>query len=206
MSATQFSTVLIVSCFQAKQQRDLIPSNRSVSWQKQSFWRNRPSSTQTCSMRFVSLRPGQHPPPRQSAVLPSLLVWNKTLRQSSSSLPRRPYFEPLAYCSGDTARLCSKYRPNVPIITVTRNFNTSRACHLYRGVYPFLYPKTRPDDAAVWQEDVDTRLHWAMGYHFRASNLICSEAMKLNLLEPGDTVIAIQGWRGGLGNSNTLRV
>lgn len=30
--------------------------------------------------------------------------------------------------------------------------------------------------------------------------------MKLNLLEPGDVVVAIQGWRGGLGNSNTLRV
>jgi hypothetical protein len=30
--------------------------------------------------------------------------------------------------------------------------------------------------------------------------------MKLNLLEPGDAVVAIQGWRGGLGNTNTLRV
>jgi hypothetical protein len=36
--------------------------------------------------------------------------------------------------------------------------------------------------------------------------LTISQAMKLNLLEPGDVVVAIQGWRGGLGNSNTLRV
>jgi pyruvate kinase len=66
--------------------------------------------------------------------------------------------------SGDTARLVSKYRPSVPIITVTRNFNTSRNCHLYRGVYPCLYPKSRPGDSSVWQEDVDNRLHWAMEY------------------------------------------
>ena len=89
----------------------------------------------------------------------------------------------------------SKYRPSVPILTVTRNYNTSRACHLYRGVYPFLYPKSRPKDPAIWQEDVDTRIHWVM-----------KEAMKLHLLEQGDSVVAIQGWRGGLGNSNTLRV
>jgi len=97
--------------------------------------------------------------------------------------------------SGDTARLCSKYRPNVPIITVTRNFNTSRACHLNRGVYPFLYSKPRPHDPTLWQEDVDTRLHWAM-----------NEAMKLKLLEADDIVVAVQGWRGGHGNSNTLRI
>lgn len=66
--------------------------------------------------------------------------------------------------SGDTARLVSKYRPSVPIITVTRDFNTSRNCHLYRGVYPCLYPKTRPTDPTHWQEDVDSRLHWAMKY------------------------------------------
>jgi len=58
--------------------------------------------------------------------------------------------------------LVSKYRPSVPIITVTRNFETSRSCHLYRGVYPFLYPKIRPADATLWQEDVDNRLQWAM--------------------------------------------
>jgi pyruvate kinase len=109
-------------------------------------------------------------------------------------------------CSGDTARLVSKYRPSVPIITVTRNFNTSRNCHLYRGVYPCLYPEARPTDPTIWQEDVDNRLHWAMEYTSFKSALIRRQAMKLKLLEPGDAVVAIQGWRGGLGNSNTLRV
>jgi pyruvate kinase len=108
--------------------------------------------------------------------------------------------------SGDTARLVSKYRPSVPIVTVTRNFNTSRSCHLYRGVYPCLYPKPRPTDPKLWQEDVDARLHWAMEYIPSIPILMDSQAMQLKLLEPGDVVIAIQGWRGGLGNSNTMRV
>jgi hypothetical protein len=30
--------------------------------------------------------------------------------------------------------------------------------------------------------------------------------MKLKLLEADDIVVAVQGWRGGHGNSNTLRV
>ena len=42
--------------------------------------------------------------------------------------------------------------------------------------------------------------------HTFKSTLIRRQAMKLKLLEPGDAVVAIQGWRGGLGNSNTLRV
>ena len=53
---------------------------------------------------------------------------------------------------------------------MTRNFNTSRSCHLHRGVYPFLYPKARPTDPTLWQEDVDTRLHWAMEYIHLQSN------------------------------------
>ena len=94
----------------------------------------------------------------------------------------------------------------MPIITVTRNYNTSRTCHLYRGVYPCLYPQSRPTDPTIWQEDVDTRLHWAMQYIPVNTVINPSQAQKLHLLEPGDVVVAIQGWRGGLGNSNTLRV
>ena len=37
-------------------------------------------------------------------------------------------------------------------------------------------------------------------------SLTIRQAQELKLLEPGDAVVAIQGWRGGLGNSNTLRV
>lgn len=43
--------------------------------------------------------------------------------------------------SGNTARLVSKYKPPCPIIMVTRNEQTSRQAHLYRAVYPMLYPE-----------------------------------------------------------------
>lgn len=28
----------------------------------------------------------------------------------------------------------------------------------------------------------------------------------MNLLKPGSTIIAVQGWKGGLGHTNTMRV
>ncbi|KAH8124924.1 hypothetical protein ACSS6W_005164 [Trichoderma asperelloides] len=98
--------------------------------------------------------------------------------------------------SGDSARLLSKYRPVCPIFMVTRNPTTSRFSHLYRGVYPFLYPEQKPDFETVnWQEDVDKRIKWAV-----------THAIKLGTLAEGDTVVVVQGWKGGMGNTNTLRI
>lgn len=75
--------------------------------------------------------------------------------------------------SGNTARLLSKYRPSVPIITgkhirffslcepiidlfisVTRNQQTSRQIHLHRGVYPLWYTEPRGITSQQWQTDV----------------------------------------------------
>jgi pyruvate kinase len=79
---------------------------------------------------------------------------------------------------------------------VTRNAVASRYSHLYRGVYPFHYDEQKPDFKQVpWQEDVDKRLKWGI-----------SNALKLGVLQQGDAVICVQGWRGGLGHTNTLRV
>jgi pyruvate kinase len=98
--------------------------------------------------------------------------------------------------SGDSARLLSKYRPVCPIFMVTRNPSASRYGHLYRGVYPFYFPEQKPDFTKVnWQEDVDRRIKWGI-----------SEAMKLKVLSQGETVVVVQGWKGGMGNTNTLRV
>ncbi|KAI8375915.1 pyruvate kinase [Radiomyces spectabilis] len=114
--------------------------------------------------------------------------------------------------SGNTARLLSKYRPRAPIVVVTRNPQTARQVHLYRGCFPFLYPKASsapaarlsaasqqahlsPAEYAPWQEDVDARIMWGM-----------EQAIKYGLLKHGDPVVAVQGWKGGLGNTNTLRV
>ncbi|RIB22456.1 pyruvate kinase, partial [Gigaspora rosea] len=99
--------------------------------------------------------------------------------------------------SGSTARFISKYKPRCPIVTVTRNARTARQIHLYRGCYPFIYDKPRDqvDDETRWQEDVENRIRWGINH-----------AVKLQILKSGDPVIAIQGWKYGLGNSNTIRI
>ncbi|KAI9834628.1 MAG: Pyruvate kinase [Phylliscum demangeonii] len=98
--------------------------------------------------------------------------------------------------SGGTARLISKYRPVCPIIMVTRHARTARYSHLYRGVYPFLFPEAKPDfSKEVWQEDVDRRLIWGIG-----------QAVHLGILNRGDIVVCVQGWKGGMGHSNTIRI
>lgn len=98
--------------------------------------------------------------------------------------------------SGESARMLSKYRPVCPIFMVTRNPTTSRFSHLYRGVYPFFFPEEKPDFTQVnWQEDVDKRIKWAV-----------NRALELNVLTIGDTVVVVQGWKGGMGNTNTLRI
>ncbi|KAI4160151.1 MAG: hypothetical protein LQ342_006009 [Letrouitia transgressa] len=98
--------------------------------------------------------------------------------------------------SGDSARLVSKYRPVCPIIMVTRNPTASRYSHLYRGVYPFLFPEEKPDfNKADWQEDVDKRLAWGI-----------EQSIQLGILSKGDKVVCVQGWRGGKGHTNTIRI
>ncbi|KAF8251846.1 pyruvate kinase [Wilcoxina mikolae CBS 423.85] len=112
----------------------------------------------------------------------------------SASLEQRAGAIIMLTCtSGSTARLISKYRPTCPIIMITRNAAAARYSHLSRGVYPFHYPECKPDfDQVIWQEDVDKRLKWGM-----------EKAMALGVLAKGDTVVAVQGWRGGLGHTNT---
>lgn len=79
--------------------------------------------------------------------------------------------------SGKSAGLISKYKPSVPIIVITRNPQTARQVHLYRGCFPFVYPKASSKEAtalsasystdylsplnlAPWQDDVDARIKW----------------------------------------------
>ncbi|CAJ2499740.1 Uu.00g025930.m01.CDS01 [Anthostomella pinea] len=98
--------------------------------------------------------------------------------------------------SGESARFISKYRPVCPIFMVTRSASASRYGHLYRGVYPFYFPEEKPDFTKVnWQEDVDRRISWGVNH-----------ALSLGVLTKGATVVVVQGWRGGMGNTNTLRI
>ncbi|GAV27749.1 pyruvate kinase [Pichia membranifaciens] len=94
--------------------------------------------------------------------------------------------------SGTTARLCSKYRPNCPILMVTRNDRSTRFCHLYRGVYPFPYTGAHEEN---WITDVENRVAYAI-----------DEALNLNIISKGDTVVVIQGHQRGIGHSNTMRL
>jgi pyruvate kinase len=98
--------------------------------------------------------------------------------------------------SGNSARLLAKYRPVCPIIMITRNAHTSRCGHLNRGVYPFFFPEEKPDfDKVNWQEDVDRRIKWGV-----------SRAIELDVLSRGETIVIMQGWRGGMGYTNTMRI
>ncbi|KAJ1944545.1 Pyruvate kinase [Kickxella alabastrina] len=104
--------------------------------------------------------------------------------------------------TGTSARLLSKYRPSIPILVVTRDYHTARHVHLSRGCYPFHYQKPKPGKAASeseardqWQNDVDERIQFAI-----------ANALDAGLLKKDDVVISIQGWRGGVGNTNTIRI
>ncbi|RKP12208.1 pyruvate kinase [Piptocephalis cylindrospora] len=94
--------------------------------------------------------------------------------------------------TGNSARLISKYRPSVPIITITRHAHVARQAHLSRGCFPFVYSSEK---RMVWQEDVEARIQFAV-----------EQGVKHKLLNRGDAVIAVQGWKGGIGHTNTMRI
>lgn len=53
----------------------------------------------------------------------------------------------------------SRYRPRAPIIAITRNEQTARQAHLYRGIFPVLCKDPAQD---AWAEDVDLRVNLGM--------------------------------------------
>ncbi|XP_028812876.1 pyruvate kinase PKM isoform X2 [Denticeps clupeoides] len=94
--------------------------------------------------------------------------------------------------TGRSAHLISRYRPRAPIIAVTRNIQTARQAHLYRGIFPVFYNQQAHD---VWAEDVDLRVNFAM-----------EMGKARGFFKPGDVVIVLTGWRPGSGYTNTMRV
>ncbi|KAI9015798.1 pyruvate kinase [Phycomyces nitens] len=94
--------------------------------------------------------------------------------------------------SGQSARLASKYRPSQPIILVSRNDQVARQSHLYRGVFPFVYREEHKSD---WQEDVEARIKWGI-----------MQGKKFGLVKSNDSVVVVQGWKTGVGNTNAIRV
>lgn len=100
--------------------------------------------------------------------------------------------------SGKTAHLISKYRPNCPIIAVTRNEVAARQLHLWSGVFPYLITTPKPDSLVSgegWLLDVEQRIKLAM-----------DNAIDTNVCKKGGDIVVVTGWRGGSGNTNTLRI
>lgn len=59
-----------------------------------------------------------------------------------------------------SAHLCSRYKAPIPIIAITRFDKLARQLHLYRGVFPVLYPhKERDPD---WTTDIDKRINYGI--------------------------------------------
>lgn len=58
-----------------------------------------------------------------------------------------------------SAHQVARYRPRAPIIAVTRNHQTARQAHLYRGIFPVV---CKDPVQEAWAEDVDLRVNLAM--------------------------------------------
>ena len=59
-----------------------------------------------------------------------------------------------------------------------------------------MFNQDKPDYSKVnWQEDVDNRLKWGI-----------KEATRMGIINSEDKVVCVQGWRGGRGNTNTIRI
>ncbi|XP_005393678.1 PREDICTED: pyruvate kinase PKM isoform X2 [Chinchilla lanigera] len=94
--------------------------------------------------------------------------------------------------SGRSAHQVARYRPRAPIIAVTRNPQTARQAHLYRGIFPVL---CKDAVQQAWAEDVDLRVNLAMNV-----------GKARGFFKTGDVVIVLTGWRPGSGFTNTMRV
>ncbi|KIH64492.1 pyruvate kinase [Ancylostoma duodenale] len=94
--------------------------------------------------------------------------------------------------TGSTAALCSRYRPPVPVISISRDDRVARQLHLYRSVFPLHWSKPRLDD---WKEDVEQRIEYGV-----------AAGKKRGVIKPGDMLIVVTGWHQGAGFTNTIRV
>ncbi|XP_067652935.1 pyruvate kinase PKM-like isoform X2 [Haliotis asinina] len=94
--------------------------------------------------------------------------------------------------SGRSAYLVSAYRPRCPILAITRNAQTARQCHLYRGIFPIHYSDERMNE---WTADVDRRIWSAI-----------SSGMGRGFIKEGDSIVVMTGWKPGSGSTNTMRI
>ncbi|VDK47825.1 unnamed protein product [Anisakis simplex] len=98
----------------------------------------------------------------------------------------------LVTTTGRSAGLLSRYRPPIPIFSISRDDFVSRQLHLWRGVFPLHYKADRDLD---WPTDVDNRINYGI-----------SVGKDRGFIHKGDTLVVITGWRKGAGHTNTLRI
>ena len=96
--------------------------------------------------------------------------------------------------TGDSASRIAKFRPQVPILAITRDAALARRLHLHRGIYPLYYPHPHLG-SGNWQQDVEARLEWAV-----------EEGKRDGLLKTGQYVVMIQGSRKGQGYTNAMKI
>jgi len=94
--------------------------------------------------------------------------------------------------SGRTAKICAKFRPQCPIIAVTRFPQVARQMQLHRGILPLFYKEDRLDD---WTNDVEERIQFGVDFGKRNG-----------FIKSGNLIVCITGWRKGAGSSNTIRI
>jgi len=94
--------------------------------------------------------------------------------------------------SGTTARLVSKYKPRCPIIMVTKNAQTARQAHLYRGCSSCVYEAKENGD---YMEDRELRINFGI-----------ADGQARKFITKGDRVVVILGTNKGHGKPNTFRI
>ncbi|KAI5712638.1 hypothetical protein M8J76_008546 [Diaphorina citri] len=95
-------------------------------------------------------------------------------------------------CSGYSAKLVSKYRPQCPILAVSSLGYVCRHLNVYRNIRPLHYIRNPQAD---WSMDVDCRVQFAIQH-----------GMEIGIISPGDPLVLINGWRKGAGFTNIMRV
>ncbi|VDM40089.1 unnamed protein product [Toxocara canis] len=90
----------------------------------------------------------------------------------------------LVTTTGRSAGLLSRYRPPMPVFSISRDAFVARQLHLWRGVFPLHYKAERDMD---WPTDVDNRINYGI-----------SVGKDRGFIHKGDLLVVITGWRKGI--------